>query len=123
MNKPTYYTGLDLGQAKDYSALVVLERTFAPDRRDEKKAVAHYAVRHLQRYELGSSYTSVCDNVVEMFKDKPLAGSVLVVDMTGVGRPCVDMLRRASLRANLCAVSITGGSAVTAGDGGTWNVP
>jgi hypothetical protein len=40
-----YYSGLDLGQAADYTALAVLERTRVGD-------VRHYALRYLERFQL-----------------------------------------------------------------------
>jgi hypothetical protein len=46
----------------------------------------------------------------------------LVVDATGVGRPVVDLLRRAQLPCRLMAVTITAGDRETL-DSGTWRVP
>ena len=47
----TYFSGLDLGQQQDYTALAVAERTslLDPDRPD--RTVFQFALRHLQRDE------------------------------------------------------------------------
>ena len=45
-----YYSGLDLGQIQDYSALAVVERTEHPDPNNPKKTLYHFAVRHLHRW-------------------------------------------------------------------------
>ncbi len=49
---PRYTVGLDLGQAKDYTALCVLER-----HGEAEQAVFH--ARHLERFPLGTSYPAI----------------------------------------------------------------
>ncbi|WP_439621812.1 hypothetical protein [Gemmata sp.] len=106
--------GLDLGQAADFTALIILEQTAAreaplgPD-------VAHYAVRHAERFALGTPYTAIVAGLADRFREPPLAMSPLVVDATGVGRPTVDMLRESGIRAAVSPWSITAGR--TVGDG------
>src|SRR5690242_20486607 len=95
--KPLYYVGLDLGQAQQYTALAALERTTVADPETPDREVRHYAVRHLQRFPLGTPYTEVCARLVEMFASAPLSGSTLIVDQTVVGKPVVQMLRRSSI--------------------------
>ena len=96
-----YILGLDLGQTTDYSALAVLER---PVESPSKEVI--YALRHLQRFPLGTPYTTIVPGVARIAAKPPLRGSPLVVDQTGVGRPVVDMLRRtpglAALRSGDC---------------------
>jgi hypothetical protein len=117
-----YFTGLDLGQTTDYSALAVLEQTRAPAYDDPGRMVKQYAVRHLQRFPLGTPYTAICAQVGELFATNPLLRTTLVVDQTGVGRPVVDMLRKASVAAQIRPITITGGQqASPAADG--WHVP
>src|SRR5689334_13159211 len=53
---PTYVSGLDLGQASDFTALAVLEKTIFPDPSPTGKPVINYAVRHLERFPLGTAY-------------------------------------------------------------------
>src|SRR4051794_17471212 len=110
---PVYYTGLDLGQAQDPTALAVLEKTPLKPPDPSGRLLFTYACRHLQRWPLGTSYPEVVAAVGKMFSQPPLKGSVLVVDGTGVGRAVVDMFRQARLVRNLHAVTITGGHTVT----------
>jgi hypothetical protein len=117
-----YFTGLDLGQAQDYTAVAVLEKRTTPDSGRPGRTVSHYAVRHLERFRLGMPYPDVCTRLARLFADPPLAGSTLVVDYTGVGRPVLDMLRRSNIQAGVRAITITGGQKATAGAGG-WMVP
>jgi hypothetical protein len=96
-----YIVGVDLGQAADYSALVVAEHT------DQQ-----YRVRHIKRWALGTGYPAIVASVQAMLLRAPLLGhSALIVDHTGCGRPVVDMLRQAGLA--LLAVSIHGGDNVS----------
>jgi hypothetical protein len=52
-----------------------------------------------------------------------LAGSILAVDQTGVGRPVIDLLRGARIQAQVVPVTITAGHQATIADGGGWLVP
>jgi hypothetical protein len=122
MSDVLYFSGLDLGQAQEFTALAVLERTKVPDPDLYDRSPYQYAVRHLERFPLGTPYTQVCGRLAEMLGEPPLRDSVLVVDQTAVGRPVVHMLRRAGLRAAVRAVAITGGQRATL-EGGVWLVP
>jgi len=112
-----YFIGLDLGQAQDYTALCVVERKnllYSSPR-------VRYYVRHLQRFKLGTAYPDIVQAVKRMYDRPPLRGqSALVVDATGVGRPVVDLFKKAGLRP--VAITITGGQAVGVGPGG-YRVP
>jgi hypothetical protein len=128
----TYFLGLDLGQAADYTALAVLEKLF-PRRQVERRREAGqgafvealppvYHCRHLARMPLGTAYPAVADHVKELLGAPQLRGRTsLVVDNTGVGRRVVDMLRAKHLMP--IAVTITGGDSVTAEQGGGLRVP
>jgi hypothetical protein len=136
---PAFVAGLDLGQSSDYSALTILEhagpddRSYLPDQ--------HWNARHLQRWELQTPYPAIVRDVLAMLSQPPLAGGdlTLALDMTGVGRPVVDLFRavmrkptagwpgmpadtRPGLAARLMPIQITGGNEVTR-DGDIWNVP
>lgn len=114
-----FFTGLDLGQAQDFSALAVVERTRTPDP-DPARRGRHsdrYDVRHLHRWPLGTPYPQVVADVKTMFAGEPLRDSSLAIDQTGVGRAVVDLFRGAGIPARLCPWTITGGEA--AGGGGT----
>jgi hypothetical protein len=120
-DKVRYFTGLDLGQARDYTAVAVLERTTRPDPRRDGRKLHRYAVRHLERLSLGTPYPDVGTRLARLFVEPPLAGTILAVDYTGVGRAVLDLLRRAKIPASLRAVTITGGSKATFDRG--WHVP
>ncbi len=119
----TFIVGLDLGQAADYSALCVVERTTVPDPIDATRNLGSYGVRHLHRWKLGTPYTVIVRDVSEWGARTPLPGCPLVVDGTGVGRAVVDMFRQAKLPLKLVPVTITAGHTATAEPGGGWNVP
>jgi hypothetical protein len=112
-----FVVGVDLGQACDYSAIAVAERVAGAG------PAAALAVRHLERLPLGTPYPQVAARLVELFGCEPLAGGVLVVDETGVGRPVVDLLRTMPLRAALRPLSITSGSHARLEPSGRWRVP
>lgn len=83
--------------------------------------VVRIDVRHLERLPLRTSYVDVVEHVRGMLKRSPLnfPRAELVLDQTGVGRPVVDMFRRAGLRP--IGVTITGGDKETR-KGDDWNV-
>jgi hypothetical protein len=106
---PVYFSGLDLGQAQDHSALVVVERTKRPDPERTGGTVNQFDVRHLHRWALGTAYPQIVADVKGLYAGAPLAGSTLAVDQTGVGRAVVDLFRAAGIGASLCPYTITGG--------------
>ena len=147
-----YYLGLDLGQARDYSALAIIEEqlyvgeAWADEilhQQDYEKglapgwvspaAISPYqaglalrlsgqygrpaevplAVRHLERFELGTKYTDVVQKVAEVVRAEPLRQmpAVLLVDKTGVGAAVLDSFTHARIGAT--AITLHGGSSVT----------
>ena len=56
--EPRYFVGLDLGCQQDYTALVVLEQSLLADPKSPRRTVAYYAARHLERFPLGTPYTT-----------------------------------------------------------------
>jgi len=137
-----YFVGLDLGQARDFTALAVLERSRPAEdpfrellqredwsefdlvaaQQTATKRERTYAVRHLERFPLGTSYPAICDRIVELFAKPPVARATLVVDQTGVGRAVVDMIGRARPKATIRPVTITSGLEIVP-DGAGWHVP
>ena len=102
----SYLVGLDLGQSRDCSALVIVEQQQIPP------AQPTYAVRHLYRWPLDTPYPRITRDLEALLARPPLAGRhELVVDQTGCGRPLVDQLRQAGL--SLIAVSLHGGDTVS----------
>ena len=145
MDEIGYLAGLDLGQASDFTALAILERTRPADRTDPSgetvrlaqrwsglatvpvreaapKRDKTYAVRHLERFPLGTPYPTICERLALLFARPPLAGATLAVDQTGVGRAVVDLIRRVRPKATIRPVTITAGHEVVA-DGAGWHVP
>jgi len=118
-----YVTGLDLGQARDFTAIAVLQKSWVEEPWKPGSLVGHYAVRHLERLPLGTSYTAVCSRIAELFATSELSQSLLAVDYTGVGRPVVDMLRRGLLNAYLVPITITGGQKCRFDTATGWAVP
>ena len=95
--------GLDLGQQRDYSALVVSERVhrIIPRIPRESSFLHHddgpevedvYMVRHTQRWRLGTPYTAVIDDVAELMRRPDLDSSLLVFDRTDVGGAVADLV-------------------------------
>jgi hypothetical protein len=121
--KPRYFAGLDLGQANDFTVLAVLEQTLVGDPDDEERQVRHYAVRHLERFALGTPYGAVRDRVAGLFREPPLSGQTLVVDQTGVGKPVLDLFRRAGMNVRLRRVTVSAGHHAALDEGGGWLVP
>jgi Terminase RNaseH-like domain len=120
--KVEYVVGLDLGQAQDYSALTVVERTAPPD------AEPIYAVRHLHRWPLGTSYATIADDVAALVYRPELLGCRLAADRTGVGRAVVEMIDQAladakgeNRAADLVGILITAGHQ-TVREGHDWHV-
>jgi hypothetical protein len=127
VDEMSFYVGVDLGQAQDFTAICVLEKT-----EDEETAPLH--VRHLERPPLGTYYPEIVERVKELVRDPALREThynwhsglnetslpELVVDATGVGRPVVDMMRREGL--SFAPVLITGGD-IEHHDNGFYKVP
>lgn len=107
-----WINGLDLGCAADFTALASIQQTPAPADWNGP-AGRHYAVRWLERYDLGTPYPVMVEKVKATVGREPLKGSLLAVDFTGVGRPVVDILRAAKLHARLRPILITAGHEVT----------
>jgi hypothetical protein len=67
-----------------------------------------YHVRHIHRFDLGTGYLQVVDEVCLLLERPPLKGQCqLVLDLTGVGRPVGELFIEAGLRP--IGVTITGG--------------
>jgi len=115
----TYVLGLDLGQARDWSALCVNERRVTPDGQ-----IAHDAL-HLERWQ-GERYPEIVravrDRVNALRGPSQRPDVSLVIDHTGCGRPVFDMFLAADLDCRLTGITITGGRQTTKTDDG-FNVP
>ena len=122
-----FYLALDLGQAHDPSAIVLIERRM----RNGQTPV--YLVRGALRLPLGMPYPEAVARVRKILEGSEVAGKCsVVVDGTGVGAPVVDALRTAltGMRhgtPEIMAVTITAGEKATEGRSSfgilRWNVP
>jgi hypothetical protein len=127
------YIGMDLGQAKDFSALAVIEcvRTVKseynlPDYGNGVKTnntVEQLNCIHLQRWKLRTSYPSIVADVCEMINglkpERTKCKPFLAIDATGVGAPVVDLFKRERINAQLVPVQIIGGTNVSEENGMT----
>jgi hypothetical protein len=109
-----YTMGLDLGQAQDYTAAIVMEAHGMGHTRA-------YDVRHIEQFKLGTSYPTIVKDVCTMLDRDPLYRNCrLVIDHSGVGRPVFDMFTEAKLRP--IGITITGGSSWHRESAYQWNV-
>jgi hypothetical protein len=117
-NHPTtYYVGLDLGQAQDYTALAVIQKVPTYDPQTGKHS-SELHLKHLERYPLKTPYTDIADQVKSLLTGPPFITPVLsygrvakpttelIVDKTGVGVAVTDLLKERRL--HYIAVTITG---------------
>jgi hypothetical protein len=104
-----YFIGLDLGQAGAFTALAVLERTLRDDPGTGGRWAWRYAVRHLERFQMGTPYGAVLAWLASRTEKPPLQGATLVLDQTGVGRPVANSFRKAGLPVNVGAAVLTAG--------------
>jgi hypothetical protein len=115
-NATQYFLGLDLGQARDPSALAVVERVELVGEWDAVR-FAHWReielrLRRLERLPLGIRYPEIEDWVRGVVATLAQEGECeLLVDATGVGRPVVDHLRAGGVGCRIRAVTVTGGQA------------
>jgi hypothetical protein len=107
-----HLAGLDLGQAAQYTALAIVERTRIPDPDKPFQTTRSYAVRHLQRWPLKTAYEDIANDVAGLLGQLPLHRPLLAVDQTGVGQTVVGLVRRAGIPASVFPVTVTFGSAV-----------
>jgi hypothetical protein len=80
---------------------------------------AIFQVGHLERMPLGTPYPGIVAHVGRLLAKLP-AGTELIIDFTGVGRPVFDMFVYSGI--SPLGVLITGGTAETS-DGATRSVP
>jgi hypothetical protein len=121
---PDFFMGVDLGQARDPSAVAIVERSvdLQLDLQSWNRVPrVSYAVRHLERVPLGTPYPGVVSRVAELLARPELPGCQLVIDATGVGRPVLDLFHAAGLA--VVPVMITAGDRAALGKDGIWRVP
>jgi hypothetical protein len=112
------FIGLDLGQAKDFTALGIIECVRSVDGCNGKDEITHLNCIHLQRWQLRTSYPAIVADVVKMInglqpEQSPDYKPVLAVDATGVGAPVVDLFKREKINAELRPIQIVGGANIS----------
>jgi hypothetical protein len=115
MLKREFLIGLDLGQRRDHSAIVVIEVaeiaskdrspvTFAPT------VTKRCTVRHIEQIPLRTPFPAVVERTAriadKLAKDAPTS---LIVDATGLGAPVIEMFRIPTARWRLAPVIIGSG--------------
>jgi hypothetical protein len=105
--------GVDLGQARNFSAVVLLEHERVPE--------PVYTVVHAQRFPLGTSFGEIVDRIVAPLASPPLLGRTAVaVDAGGIGAPVLEQFRDRLPRRTPCrAIELTAGSNVHTAKGKT----
>lgn len=120
--------GLDIGQARDYTAIAIIERR--PTGIVSSASLFDHQgfegtecyLRHCERLPLETNYNDVEDYIyknLEQFKSQNVPIS-LVVDATGVGRAIIDSFKAKGLKP--VPVTVTGGQH-TSFEKGYWSVP
>jgi len=101
--KPEYFVGVDLGQSRDYTAVIVVQRSYIPigdlyykeSRREESwvNVRALYDVRHIERFRLGMAYSTQMKQLCQLLEK--IGGDIYVIaDATGCGRGVIEMLHQ-----------------------------
>ena len=127
-----WIVSVDLGQSTDPSAVCVCHHTVTVreiwkpifERRVwRQEFVTRYDVLHLERLPLGMPYPEQVSYVGNILARPPLdkLSPILVIDETGIGRPCGDIFDRAGLRPE--RVTITAGLETTQHEIRSWHVP
>lgn len=121
-----YILSLDLGQINDPSAAALVRRVAPPDWDDALASSdcpegCRYEVLGLKRFPLGTPYPAIVDSVGRRLESLADRTAMLVADATGVGKPVIDLCRRAAL--DPVAVTITGGFHASEVGRREWHVP
>jgi hypothetical protein len=116
-----YLSAVGFRPPGEFTSVALLERTQGPA--DPERPPAQYALRLLQRYPPGTPYGQVCEFLAELFADKPLRGSHLLADHTGVGQPVLDLLHRTPVTARVIPLLIGVGDWAVEEERGGWRVP
>ncbi len=113
----SFHIGVDLGQRRDYTAVVVLEQrienTGLTDRITfEQVWRRRLIVRKAARLKLGTEFHRIVDTVVQLSMHPSLDGRVVTtsIDATGMGLVVTEQLQMQRPRGELYPVVITGGN-------------
>lgn len=111
--KRSYIAGIDLGAARDFTAISVLEVVEAPvvELDAPVPKVPDYSkvfnLRYIERLPLKQDYVAIVDQLSAIVNTPPIRGCTVACDFSGVGRPVFSMMEEVGLRP--IGVQITGG--------------
>jgi hypothetical protein len=109
-----FVVGVDLGQARDPTAICIVKKVDGSSRRPL------FYCGFLQRVPLETNYPSVIAHVGRLMERLPGPAS-LAIDMTGVGRPVFDMFVHTGFSPT--GVTITAGDSIVREGGNIFRVP
>jgi hypothetical protein len=111
-----FHIGVDLGQRRDYTAVVVVEQRIEPTgAKDsvtyEKVWRRRLIVRKAARLKLGTEFHRIVNTVAGLTMHPALEGKLVTtaIDATGMGLVVTEQLQMRRLRGELYPVVITGG--------------
>ncbi len=137
----SFVIGVELGQVSDVTAIAVVQALTlkflrsetvregrmatirpvyeGPDGREVREhPPVNFALRHLERFPVGSSYTEIRDRVEALAPS--LSGPAVVLDATGVGTAALNLFRDSGLYVS--TVTLVAGDQA-AQDGSDYRVP
>lgn len=130
----TFQVGIDVGMVSDPTTVAVIQRVrMVPTaralqrgrHREARAAAGNYPerlrLRYLARLPLGTLYPRQVEILSELLTHRALRGAEVYLDATGVGKPVLQMLKRAGVR-NLHGVSITSAQSEARRVPDGWNV-
>ena len=114
------FYGLDIGRARDHSALAILVRYLM---QVDRAIQSRYYCVYLKRYSLHTPYEVVEADAERWWRWADASGykRYFTMDMTGVGAPVLEGIRRRRVRA--IGLTITGGMQETNPVEGQYNIP
>lgn len=122
-----FFIGIDLGTARDHTALVVLDVVRTPMVELHKTVPdpipfsTRYEMVHGDRLPLQLDYTEIVRRIGETVNRPPVSGKAMIgYDFSGVGRPIGSMLKEAGIKGT--GIQITGGTGAGSTVGGVMNV-
>lgn len=117
------FYGLDVGRVKDHSALSILIRYVMPLDTDYNTLITKYYCVYLRRYPLQTPYEVIEADAERWWNWADTLGMkrYFVMDMTGVGAPVLEGIKRRRVR--VIGVTITGGHRETNPAEGEYDVP
>ena len=130
----TFHVGIDVGMVSDPTTVAAIERIrMVPTQRaiarglsrQAREAIAEHPerlnLRHLDRLPLGTLYPRQVEILAGLMAHESLRGAPVYIDATGVGKPVLQMLKRAGVR-NLHGISITSAQSEAKRVPDGWNV-